>query len=171
MKVDKVEFDLDAGTISSATPVVLTRQTFTNDTSTEQEMSFSVNRSVATSSTFEYSTGFTVTTGMKFNVGIPFIADNTFSVEVPGSNTWTWGSATEYSTQYTATFPVKAPAHTAVHVSAVVTQGMLNVPYTMHLSSKSSGVKTQTTGTWHGVSSWDLRYKIANVGEPFGTWT
>ena len=66
MKVDKVEFNLDSGKIISSTPITLAEQVLTNNSDTEQEMSFSVNKSVTNSSTFEYSTGFTVTIGMEF---------------------------------------------------------------------------------------------------------
>ena len=66
MKVDEVKFHLDAGVISS-TPIVLAEQVFTNNSHTEQEMSFSVNKSVTHSSTFEYGTGFTVTPGTEFS--------------------------------------------------------------------------------------------------------
>ena len=84
-------------------------------------------------------------------------------VEASTTNTWTWGKTTEYSTQYTATFPVKAGPHESVRASSVVNQGTLDVPYTMHLSSKSTGVNVQTTGTWRGVSSWDLRHTITTL--------
>ena len=67
MKVDKVEFNLDSGKIISSTPITLAEQVLTNNSDSEQEMSFSVNKSVTNSSTFEYSTGFTVTIGMEFS--------------------------------------------------------------------------------------------------------
>ena len=67
MQVDKVEFNLNSGKIISSTPVVLAEQVLTNNSDTEQEMSFSVNKGVTNSSTFEYSTGFTITVGMEFS--------------------------------------------------------------------------------------------------------
>lgn len=50
-----------------------------------------------------------------------------------------------------------------IRVTSVVNQGMLEVPYTMYLSSKATGVKVETTGTWRGVSYWDLRYAITTL--------
>jgi len=67
MKVDKVEYELDAGKIISSTPITLAEQVLTNNSDSEQEMSFSVNKGVTNSGTFEYSTGFTVTIGMEFS--------------------------------------------------------------------------------------------------------
>ncbi|KAF9648929.1 hypothetical protein BDM02DRAFT_2012525 [Thelephora ganbajun] len=160
MKVDKIEYNLDAGKIISSTPIALAEQVLTNNSDSEQEMSFSVNKGVTNSSTFEYSTGFTVTVGMEFSVGVPFIAEGKMKVEASTTNTWTWGKTTEYTTQYTANFPVKAGPHKSVRASSVVNQGTLDVPYIIFMSSKSAGVKVETKGTWRGVSSWDLRHTI-----------
>lgn len=96
-------------------------------------------------------------------VGIPIVDEGTFSVDTSTTNTWTWGSTTSYSTDYTETFPVTASPNTTVLASALVDQGTLNVPYTMYMSSKSTGVSVTTTGTWTGVSSWDLRYTLTET--------
>ncbi|KAI0758163.1 hemolytic lectin [Fomes fomentarius] len=163
MKVDRVNFDLDDGKIISSTPIVLAEQVLTNKTDHEQEMSFSLDKSVTNESSFQYNTGFTVTVGTEFSVGIPFVADSTFSIQASSTNEWTWGKTTSYTTQFTATFPVKAGPNETIRAGAVVNQGTLDVPYTLYWSSKSSGVKVQTKGIWHGVSCWDLRYTVAPV--------
>ena len=67
MKVDKVEYDFDAGRVISSNPIALAEQTLTNNSDREQEMSFSVDKGVTNSSSFEFSTGFTVTIGMEFS--------------------------------------------------------------------------------------------------------
>ena len=61
MKVNKVEYKLDHGKILSSTPIGLTKQVLTNYSDVRQGMSFSVDKSVTNSSTFQYSTSFTVT--------------------------------------------------------------------------------------------------------------
>ena len=98
-------------------------------------------------------------------VGIPFISEGKFNVSASSTNTWTWGQTTEFTIQYTATFPVKAGPHERIRATSMVNQGILDVPYTMYLSSKRDpSVKVQTTGVWHGVSSWDLRHTITHLG-------
>ena len=67
MKVDRVEFDLAAGVVGTATPIALVEEELPNDSDTEQEMDFAVNKGVTCSSTFEYSAGFTVTVGTEFS--------------------------------------------------------------------------------------------------------
>lgn len=66
MKVDKVDFDLNAGKVISSTPISIAEQVLTNNSDQNQEMSFSVNKSITNTSTFEYSSGFTVTLGLEF---------------------------------------------------------------------------------------------------------
>ena len=176
MKVDNVEFDLEAGKIVSSKQITLAEQSLKNNSDGEQEMSFSVDKSVANSSTFEYISGFTATIGMEFKgvynlirrlvcsrlmpsaASIPFVTGNELAVEVLNVHTWTWGKTTHHYIKYTAALPIKAGARKSVRVSSVVNQGEREVPFTMHLSSKrTAGVKVQTTGTWRGVSSWDHR--------------
>ena len=91
---------------------------------------------------------------------MPTFVESKLLFEASTNNTWTWGKTTEYSTQYAAKFRVKAGPRKSVRVSSVVNQGMLDVPFTMYMSSKSTGVKVQTTGTWRGVSSWDPRHTV-----------
>lgn len=66
MKVDKVEYNLDAGQIISSTPVTLGVQVFKNNTYVEQEMYYSIDLSFTGTSTFEYGSGFVPTVGMEF---------------------------------------------------------------------------------------------------------
>ena len=67
MKVDKVEFNLGAGKILSSTQLKLTEQVLTNNSGSEKEMEFKVNKGITNSSAFKYDTGFTVTPGMEFH--------------------------------------------------------------------------------------------------------
>jgi hypothetical protein len=79
-------------------------------------------------------------------------------VEASTTNTWAWGKMDRYTTHYTAEFPVRVPPRKTLRAFASVTQGILDAPFTMYLSSKSNGVKVQTSGFWRGGSSWGFRH-------------
>lgn len=160
MNINRVDFKLDAGSILTSTPITLGEQVLTNNSDTEREMSFSVEKSVSNSSTFQYNTGFRPTIGTEFSVGIPVITEGRFTVEASSANTWTWGKMSSYTIQYTATPIIKVDSRKTVRVASVVNQGTIEVPYNMYLSSKRTGVKVEMSGTWRGVSSWDLRHSI-----------
>ena len=66
-QVDKVDFNIDAGVVSSSKSVTLAEEVFTNNSDTEQVMTFSTNKGVTNSCTFEYGTGFAVNVGMEFS--------------------------------------------------------------------------------------------------------
>ena len=67
MKVTKVDYDLDSATILTTKPVTIAEQTLDNSGSTQdQTTSFAVEQEVKKTSSFSYSTGFTVSTGMSF---------------------------------------------------------------------------------------------------------
>ena len=67
MIVEKVEFDLAAGKILSSTTITLAEQVLTNNSDKVQDLCFSIDKSVTRSSTFEYGSGFTVTSGTEFS--------------------------------------------------------------------------------------------------------
>ena len=68
MKVKRVDYDLDSATILTSKPIIIGEQTLDNSGSTtEQSTSFAVEREVRKSSSFSYTTGFTVNMGMSFS--------------------------------------------------------------------------------------------------------
>jgi len=65
--VEKANYDLAAGKIVSSETITLAEQELTNNSDQAQYLSFSIDKSVTRSSDFEYGSGFTVTSGMKFS--------------------------------------------------------------------------------------------------------
>ena len=63
LAIKSVDYDVDQGTIDELSPITLADQTLTNNSDTEQEMSFSFSQTVTHTSTFEYSLGFQITVG------------------------------------------------------------------------------------------------------------
>jgi hypothetical protein len=77
------------------------------------------------------------------------------------SQEWKFGEQNSFTTSYVASFPVKAEAGKTVRAVSTVNRGELEVPYTIYMSSKSTGTKVETKGKWRGVSTWDLRHTIS----------
>ncbi|KAK0209833.1 hypothetical protein IW262DRAFT_1281142 [Armillaria fumosa] len=160
MIVKSVDYDVAQGKILTVTPHVLANQTLTNNSDDEQEMSFSFSETVTHTSKFEHTTGFTIEVGTEFSAGLPLVAEGKISVSVSHSNEFTFGTENTFSKTYTANFPVKAGPKKTVRGVSSVQEGTLEVPYTIHLASKSTGVWVETKGIWRGVSSWELRHDI-----------
>ncbi|KAK0491950.1 hypothetical protein EDD18DRAFT_1321316 [Armillaria luteobubalina] len=160
MVVKSVDYDIAQGKILTMTPHVLANQTLTNNSDDEQEMSFSFSETVTHTSKFEYTTGFEIEVGMEFSAGIPLVTESKISVSVSHKNEFIFGTENTFSKMYTANFPVKAGPKKTVRGVSSVQEGTLEVPYTIHLASKSTGVWVETKGVWRGVSSWDLHHDI-----------
>ncbi|KAK0231736.1 hemolytic lectin LSLb [Armillaria nabsnona] len=161
MVVKRVEYDVARGKILRVTPHVLANQTLKNNSDDEQEMSFHFSENVTHTSTFQYTTGFTIEVGTEFSAGVPLVAEGKISVSASQSNAWSFGTEKSFSKTYTAQFPVKAGPHKTVRGVSSVQQGTLEVPYTIHLVSKSGGVWVETKGIWRGVSTWELHHAIS----------
>lgn len=95
--------------------------------------------------------------------GVPIVAEDEFTVSETLSDTLLWGQKESFTQNYSASFSYKAGPHETVRGVSTVNEGSLEVPYTVHLSSKSTGAKTESKGIWRGVSSWDLRHTISKV--------
>ncbi|KAK0196670.1 hypothetical protein F5146DRAFT_946624 [Armillaria mellea] len=163
MVVQGVDYNLALGTIINAAPYVLADQTLRNNSDREQEMAFDFSENVTQTSLFEYSSGFTVSIGTEFSAGIPFIADEKFGISTAINNEWRFGVENSFSKTYTAHFPVKAGPNQTVHAVSTAQRGTLDVPYTMHLVSKSRGVEVEMQGIWRGVFTWELHHDISVV--------
>lgn len=88
---------------------------------------------------------------------MPFITEATVSVDTSVTKESKWGEQTSIAKVYTISSVVKAGPGTMVTGIATVNRGLINVPYTIHLSSKSTGKKTETKGIWRGISTWEFR--------------
>lgn len=153
--VVSVSFDLGNGVIQGSTPQVVAEQTLSNSTSINQSMSFQLAEKVEETSTFENSVGVSMMIGAEFECGLPFVGSGKISAELTTSFTHTWGKTETFSTEITATFPLVSPPNKKIVCKAVVTKSKLNVPYTFTFADG-----TEETGTWIGVSAWDLRDEV-----------
>jgi hypothetical protein len=161
MVIESVDYKTDEGKIKNTVPVELMRQTLSNDSDVEQTFSFKVNKSETHTSTFEYSSGFTVKIGTEFKAGIPVVGKFGLNVETTNCQTWTFGYSTESKKTYATDFPIKAPPRTKIIAVTYIKKATLSVPYIMHLKSKKTGVKVDTYGTYSGITTWDLTYALS----------
>ncbi|KAK0491956.1 hypothetical protein EDD18DRAFT_1080175 [Armillaria luteobubalina] len=161
MAVKSVDYDIAQGKILNATPHVLANQTLTNNSDDEQEMSFSFSETVTHTSKFDqFVCHCLLYLSFVIHPGVPIVTEGKITVSVSRSNEFTFGTENTLTKTYTANFPVKAGPGKSVRGVSSVQEGTLEVPYTIHLASKSTGVWVETKGIWRGVSSWELRHDI-----------
>lgn len=185
----ELEYHVNLGKITASKPLVLASQTLTNDSIIEQEMAYVLDQTETHTSTFEFTSGYTVGASVTVKgkpnpwalqsvatadatsplAGIPLVSEGEFTVSTEFSQSFAIGTETSSSKSYTASFPLKAPPHTTAHAVSTVTRGTLEVPYTLHIRFQfpprwpTIDRKYTSHGFWRGVSTWDLRHKITTT--------
>lgn len=139
----KFDFDL-ARAIISTKPTVVFQWTQRNDSSVEQTLTITQEKSVTKDNTYEFhwNQGTRVTASLEMDVGIPVLAEGTLTMSVEasyevGAKSGTKTSKTE---KWAVKFPSKIPARTQIILSSVLTEGRYDVPYT--------AVLKQDNNTW-----------------------
>ncbi len=115
--------DLD---IKNQNPVSLQSSIFTNDTSVQDEQTFSVDKTTSDSFTWSLTEGIEV--GAEFEVSIPFIGDAKTSVKLNFSSTQSQTTSVERHWGYSALIPV--PPYSKVETTFSVLEGQINTPFT-----------------------------------------
>ncbi|KAJ6583886.1 hemolytic lectin [Mycena vulgaris] len=163
MLVERIEYDLKLGRVLATTPCELISQVLRNPANAETTMGFAFSKAWTHTSSFEQTTGFEISTGAKFTVGIPVIGGTEFHVDTTLKKEWKVGTETSFEKTYTTNGSVKVGPNASVRAIATLTIGTLVAPYTLFLSSKSKGVKTQIRGLWRGESSWQMELSTEDV--------
>ena len=87
--VEKIQFDVDAGTILSNVPLQVYKEGYTNNGPIEQTYTFAVNKSYTQSSDYKRSTSYKVSLSTEVKAKVPFIASGKIS------------ASTEFGQQFT----------------------------------------------------------------------
>ncbi|ROS00193.1 toxin ETX/toxin MTX2 [Sinobacterium caligoides] len=160
--ISDLEFDLDALT-TSVQPFSIGQQELVNKTSIDQEMEFTVNKTIETSKSVEWSDTFTASMSTTFTAGVPFIAENETTITAEMSFTKGGSESSSDSQSFTARFPVTAPPHTTVIADAIVRLGVCDVPYVATVSRYVTDYDGHTTsysykveGVYNGTNAFNL---------------
>ncbi|KAI0067578.1 hemolytic lectin [Artomyces pyxidatus] len=157
MSVDRIEYDFQLGTVVSSASQILATQVIDNELDVEHETRFELSETVTHTSTFYHASGLPPTDIMSVQGGVPVINDGDIRLDDSAQERTLNESSTFHKT-YTASFTVTIGPHSTTRVVWSINKGIIEVPYTVYLSSRRAGVKAETKGIWRGASTWDLRH-------------
>jgi len=160
MKIDRVDYQIDEAKILTSIPEIIGTETLRNDTSVNQTVEFNFSRTEISSSSFEYTRGFTVTVGTSGKVGFPFVTEGEVKVDVSNSHTLKWGTTTTESKTFTTRLLATVPPYNKVIATASVTCAKIQVPFTLYSKSAATGFEVATHGTYNGATYWNLQSDI-----------
>ena len=166
--VDNVEFDMNQLS-KDMSPISIGEETLHNDSSIEQNMSFSFNKTV-TSSSFTWQEGISVDARMKFTVGIPILGGADIEFKTNRSFSTSETKTDTESKLFTASFPVSCPPYSEVRAKAFVNLGIIKVPYVMKICREDfnkNGEKYmyEARGMFKSTNAFELEYKIADISK------
>ncbi|XP_038063971.1 gamma-crystallin N-like [Patiria miniata] len=155
-EVLSMEFDIAAGLLNS-TPVALVNLSQRNDSSSDQQASWSTKRTVTTTKTYEWhwqnSTAVSVST--TFKTGVPVIADGEITVSV--ENTFSIGEnrgqQNTQSDEWSFNLPATVKAKTMLRVQVNIQQGKIDVPFSALLQKGNR--RWREVGTFRGTQSYN----------------
>lgn len=94
---------------------------------------------------------------------LPIVANGKISADVSASTEFTWGEKLSFSKSYVMSFTVNTTPGKIVTMVSTVERGVIEVPYTIYLSSKRTGAKAETEGMWRSDSTWDVSHTFSEV--------
>ncbi|KAF3484075.1 hemolytic lectin LSLb [Arthroderma uncinatum] len=156
MTLNRVEYKLDQGQIIASNTETIGTESVTNGSDINQTVEFELSDTKSTSTNFEHSHGFTVGVEVSGKVEIPFVAEGELKVSASTTHTWTWGKTETESKTFTSKFSAAAPPHKKVTATASITRATVEVPYTMYWRSVATGNEVSSSGTYRGVTFWNL---------------
>jgi len=156
IELQKVEFDIDHGKILSDNPETIISQTYTNNTSIEQEQTYQHTKTLENTSSFTYTGGFKISLEYSYTGGIPEVSQHQITVGAETSHEWSENKTYTESTTYTVELPIKVPAHSTVTASSSITKGSMSVPFTATFKVKDNDDVVTITGTWYGTSTTNI---------------
>uniref|UniRef100_A0A6I8PV63 Tachylectin-2 n=3 Tax=Xenopus tropicalis TaxID=8364 RepID=A0A6I8PV63_XENTR len=161
------DFLIDSAKTLSQSIEVVEKQVYNNARSTTPlKSTFSFNKTIKEVSEFTHEHGFTVAVGaeMTFTAGIPFIGDTETKVSLNRSTThnWKFSSTNEREVSFSAATEVEVEGGKAVRLEATIRKAEINIPYRATVRTLF-GYEATVSGTWNGVSHFDLVVKQEDV--------
>lgn len=158
--VEKIEFDVDAGTILSKVPFQVYKDGYTNNGPIEQTHTFGVNKSYVQSSDYKRSTSYKVSLSTEFQAKVPFIAESKITASQEFGQEFTYGESESTTISVNRSYPVKVPANYRADLSLIFFKYNMNVNYIATCRGLTSGRKIEIKGVWSGV---DVEETDANL--------
>ncbi|MBB3108817.1 hypothetical protein FHS18_000869 [Paenibacillus phyllosphaerae] len=161
----RMDFQMDQASILKSVPVVSSKQLVTNLTAHEQTetVTFSVTKGKTYS--FKREHGLKISEGITFSAGLPLVGETEVEIVVEGTHTYSEDHTEEETEEVTLEIPVTVPAQSAVTVSAIMLQGIIDVPYTATFEIKypDATFTEKASGIFKGVNTFTVTTEFKPV--------
>ncbi|KAF5341171.1 hypothetical protein D9611_006067 [Ephemerocybe angulata] len=167
MDVDSIEYNFKESRRFNERPHILVDTYLSNDTGSDQTLTYELNEKTSTTSKWDYKVGIKLGFSKKVKTGVPGVAEGELAFDASFTAEWSQGKSVTREQAWKATFPVKARAGERIRAKSSVWMGNVEVPYTLVLKNRA-GHRVEQKGIWHGVLAWNLRHEL-KAEKPDGT--
>jgi len=164
--VEDIIFEMPSA-VKEERPEVIVSQEIVNSTRLSQTQTVKVQKTVETSKTFEWESGFSLSVKTEFTAGIPLAAQNKTEV---GFETYFSAGGTKSSSEkktFEAVFPVVCPPRRKIIAKATIQKGTVSVKFKSVIARylvNNRGNKTKYTyevpGVFKSVNAYDLKFTM-----------
>jgi len=164
--VEEIIFEVPSA-VKEVKPEVLVSQEIVNSSRVEQTQTFTVNKTVETSKSFTWESGFSLGVKTEFTAGIPLAATNTTEIDFETHFSAGGTKSSSETKTFEAVFPVVCPPRKKIHAKATIQKGVVTVKFNSVITRylvNNRGNKTKYTytvpGEFKSVNAYDLKFEM-----------
>ncbi|MCG7406645.1 ETX/MTX2 family pore-forming toxin [Paenibacillus sp. ACRRX] len=167
ISVKRMDFQMDKAIILNSVPIVSSKQIVSNHTDTEQTQKVTLSFSKGYTYSFTRERGIKISETVKFKGGLPLVGESEVEIVVEGSRTYSETNTQEDTQEITTEVPVVLPPRKSIEVSAILLQGIIDVPYTVTFDIEYPGKKVEETvsGKYTGVNTFTMKTDFKLLGD------
>ena len=164
VKLVKMNFFRNEGSILSQRSMVISEGEFKNDGDLEQTMTFSFSVTERETRSATHTVNFSYGIGADFSAGFPGVAEINCQLFFDFSDNHSFQQCITRAITKSYEFPVTVPAHHTYIAKAMVQEAEMEVPY--ELVFDFGGQRRSIRGVWKGVACYNVNYSISPATEP-----
>ncbi|WP_341277963.1 ETX/MTX2 family pore-forming toxin [Paenibacillus sp. FSL H8-0537] len=163
--VKKMEFQMDSKIVINSVPIVAAKQLVTNHSNVQQTQQVTLKFSKSQTYNFKWERGLKVSETLEFKAGLPLVGDTGVKISVEGSRSYSESKTQDESQEVSLQVPVVLPAGATIEVSAILLQGVIDVPYTVTFEVEYPTGKTTETasGKYTGVNTFTVNTEYKTI--------
>jgi hypothetical protein len=162
-KIYNVNFHLSQARIYTKEVLTMSSACAVNNTSSTNKYKLDLSYTETTRKHWDNNVTLKLGVETKIQSGISWIVNGEVTVKGEFSGSYTWGTTIEESIKHTAIYEADVPPKTKVTVTAVVTRGSFEVPFSYKqadlLTTGNEEIQELNDGIYGGVNCYNLKYE------------
>lgn len=162
-KIYGVSFQLSQARIYTKEPLTMSSACAVNNTSATNKYKLDLSFTETTKKHWDNNVTLKLGVETKIQSGVSWIVNGEVTVKGEISGSYTWGTSLEEQIKHTAIYEADVPPRTKVTVTAIMTRGSFEVPFSYKqadlMTTGCEEIKELNDGIYGGVNCYNLKYE------------